>query len=53
MPRGAARRPAAAGAALAAVSADSLAMVAATGGEVQRRWLWLAERTSRFAYAAD
>ncbi|MEU1603744.1 hypothetical protein [Micromonospora matsumotoense] len=49
MPRGAARRPAATGAALAAVSADAPGMVAATGGEVRRRWLW---PTSRFAYAA-
>ncbi|MFI6164404.1 hypothetical protein ACIA59_31160 [Micromonospora haikouensis] len=44
--------PAADAAALTAVRGDALAMVAATGGEVQRRWLWLAERAARYAHSA-
>lgn len=33
------------------VRSEALDMVASTTGEVQRRWLWLAERAARFAYA--
>jgi hypothetical protein len=44
--------PTADAAALTAVRGDALAMVAATGGEVQRRWLWLAERAARHAHSA-
>ncbi|WP_433342147.1 hypothetical protein [Micromonospora sp. CA-111912] len=44
--------PSATGAALTAVRGDALAMVAATAGETQRRWLWLAERAARYAHCA-
>ncbi|BCJ68921.1 hypothetical protein [Polymorphospora rubra] len=36
---------------LSRVRGEALDVVASTTGEVQRRWLWLAERTARHAYA--
>ncbi|XTZ16580.1 hypothetical protein ACQSSU_04080 [Micromonospora echinospora] len=44
--------PAATADALDAVRSDALAMVTATAGDVQRRWLWLAERAARHAHSA-
>ncbi|GAB2958442.1 hypothetical protein GCM10027280_53990 [Micromonospora polyrhachis] len=43
--------PAATASALTRVRGEALDQVAATSGEVQRRWLWLAERTARFAHS--
>lgn len=37
--------------ALDKVRADALTMVATTGGDVQRRWLWLAERATCHAHS--
>ncbi|GAB3157447.1 hypothetical protein GCM10027290_58400 [Micromonospora sonneratiae] len=44
--------PSATASALARVRGEALDQVAATSGEVQRRWLWLAERASRYAHSA-
>nr|BFE56341.1 hypothetical protein GCM10020063_008670 [Dactylosporangium thailandense] len=42
-----------AGGPLDRVRGEALDIAASTSGEVQRRWLWLAERASRFAHAGE